>query len=727
MPFLASRISWLVVASLAFCFLFAFNAQAAAGDIDNDGIADASDNCPNMRNAGQRDSDRDGRGDQCDPDDDNDTVNDTSDNCLLNPNLAQTNTDSDALGDVCDTDDDGDGVIDTGDNCPLTSNATQANADGDAEGDACDTDDDFDGVADTSDNCVTTANADQADRDGDGEGDVCDDDEDGDGALDASDNCATTVNADQADLDGDGEGDACDDDEDGDAVLDTSDNCVTTANADQTDTDTDTMGDACDPDDDNDTLFDLTASQVEATTIASTVYYASSKLAVTWNAPPETVDHYVVTATDAVASSSVTASVTTTSTTLELLKSDTDYTVTVQACLDVSCSTVSAASFETGTARTSAEYWQVQGTADDFASATRAVSDAQTKAYAFRYGSGAGSLEGYVQIYYDSSPGSGVTIGTLSAPATDLASVTTFTSLGATYGFMDPSSAATLVSSVNTTQAVPLTSGDVRLYFEATDAASVSRIMYVDSADGYVGQDFNSDPAFTSCFTQADFDTGGGCEPTVVVGVEGDTVADNTGVTNARQFKIGYPMQTDWRWDQAVGTFMVLTVDGDPRSGTGCSAVMMNQAYAVWDGSDWDVQYDPSDPNCPLLWENMQAPAPVHLEAVRYKLYYEDPSAATATTGRDIGGPKKIIYADGTLTGDAAITDRDDWEDPANARDIHFLWPSGAVMSASDEDYLDDYVILTPTGDLDFQVMYPMMGGDTGGWPFIGVAELVNP
>jgi len=70
-------------------------------DSDADGIADGSDNCPNISNTGQEDLDGDGRGNLCDLDSDNDGIPDSNEIALgldpLNP--------SDAAGDI-----DGDGV-----------------------------------------------------------------------------------------------------------------------------------------------------------------------------------------------------------------------------------------------------------------------------------------------------------------------------------------------------------------------------------------------------------------------------------------------------------------------------------------------------------------------------------------------------------------------------------------------------------------------------------------
>jgi Tfp pilus tip-associated adhesin PilY1 len=125
---------------------------------DGDDIPSDIDNCPNVYNPDQKDTDGDGVGDACD----------------AFPNDATQSKDSD-----------GDGVGDSHDNCPFVANPDQQDTDGDGVGDACDPtphgDIDGDGIDNLSDNCPTIANADQKDTDGDGIGDVCDPDADGDG------------------------------------------------------------------------------------------------------------------------------------------------------------------------------------------------------------------------------------------------------------------------------------------------------------------------------------------------------------------------------------------------------------------------------------------------------------------------------------------------------------------------------------------------------------------
>ena len=150
----------------------AYIAEPANFDADNDGVSNNADNCPNIANPQQNDTDMDSIGDVCDDDIDGDGVNNEDDAFPNNANET-ADYDGDGTGDNADADDDNDGMNDTSDAFPYDQNET-TDTDGDGIGDNSDADDDGDGVADTTDNCPYTANADQADADNDGIGTACD-------------------------------------------------------------------------------------------------------------------------------------------------------------------------------------------------------------------------------------------------------------------------------------------------------------------------------------------------------------------------------------------------------------------------------------------------------------------------------------------------------------------------------------------------------------------------
>ncbi len=172
-------------------------------DADGDGVIDASDNCPNVANSDQADTDGDKVGNVCDADDDNDGLTDEKEQEIgTNPS---------------DSDTDDDGILDGRDNCPKVANPNQADKDKDGVGDACDSvdnsapsqpaDSDGDGVPDSRDNCRNVSNASQTDTDHDGLGDVCDADDDNDGVSDAEETSGGTLSQ-NPDSDGDGVNDS---------------------------------------------------------------------------------------------------------------------------------------------------------------------------------------------------------------------------------------------------------------------------------------------------------------------------------------------------------------------------------------------------------------------------------------------------------------------------------------------------------------------------------------
>ncbi|MEM9131761.1 MAG: thrombospondin type 3 repeat-containing protein [Actinomycetota bacterium] len=112
--------------------------ELADTDTDGDGLVSADDNCPDVANADQANTDGDDDGDACDLDDDEDAVEDAVDNCPLIVNADQADDDADGIGDACDDfpDKDADGIIDTED--PCIEDPDDVDTDGDGVVDKCD-------------------------------------------------------------------------------------------------------------------------------------------------------------------------------------------------------------------------------------------------------------------------------------------------------------------------------------------------------------------------------------------------------------------------------------------------------------------------------------------------------------------------------------------------------------------------------------------------------------
>ena len=190
-------------------------------DDDDDGIKNDDDNCRDISNSDQLDTDGDGMGNECEDDDDDDGVLDSNDSFPLDSNES-VDTDLDGIGDNSDDDDDGDGFSDLDEelNCQgqfdsLDSEVTPPDYDGDGNCDYLDLDDDDDGVTDSLDSCPMGLLGVKSETENDWDLDGCmdkneDDDDDNDGISDAPDNCPLVVNNDQLNSDGDQFGDACD-------------------------------------------------------------------------------------------------------------------------------------------------------------------------------------------------------------------------------------------------------------------------------------------------------------------------------------------------------------------------------------------------------------------------------------------------------------------------------------------------------------------------------------
>ena len=159
---------------------------AYSGDVDDDGVPDITDNCPEIANASQANGDGDTHGNACD-------------NCPTFTNENQANSDSDSLGNACD-------------NCWGVSNTSQVDSDFDCPvkpyttdprcGDACEftgPDADSDGIIDSEDNCPSLSNLFQEDSyppQTNGMGDACECEGNFDGDLDVDGTDASTFKGD---------------------------------------------------------------------------------------------------------------------------------------------------------------------------------------------------------------------------------------------------------------------------------------------------------------------------------------------------------------------------------------------------------------------------------------------------------------------------------------------------------------------------------------------------
>lgn len=179
-------------------------------DSDNDGIPDNEDNCPNKPNWNQKDTDGDGMGNRCDPDDDNDGFTDAEENRVGSNPRDPNSTPESILYDA-----DSDGILNEVDNCPNKKNPNQKDYDLDGLGNACDDDDDNDGFSDALENNVGSDPLNPISTP-----ETIAWDADGDGIDDSWDNCLGVSNPNQKDTDHDGMGNKCDDDDDNDGFTD---------------------------------------------------------------------------------------------------------------------------------------------------------------------------------------------------------------------------------------------------------------------------------------------------------------------------------------------------------------------------------------------------------------------------------------------------------------------------------------------------------------------------
>jgi hypothetical protein len=478
-------------------------------------------------------------------------------------------------------------------------------------------------------------------------------------------------------------------------------------------------------------------AKVNSQTVGTNTFSSSTKLAVTWAAPTDyTVEHYAIRASESTGNTSVSANANVTSATLSGLKSGTDYSIVVTACTDTACSQAGAASAVTG--RTSEEYWQIQG-GNSYATATQIIDSGGSLPYARKVPATASSYAEYSVFYYNPRGSqefkSGMRIGITMDMGNDYSTISNYTNTieGGVYGAESsncpvapnkPSECSLEDSFVlSAGQAISLKSGVTRLFFEGhytLENGSPLRNFYLDSVDGLVGIDFNKDQLKTVC-SRGDYISGGDCEATKFIGVSGDSDIQESYLSNVRQSKIGFATLDSSVWDESVGTFIIIT--GSDSCGISDNGLF----YASYDGSNWNTK---TDGGCATpMAKYAHGPVIQHLGASKYKLYYEDETPVNGSSSASHEKkPLHLIYADG---GSGSVQ-FEDWEQSSLAREVHFLWSDGVLLTANEESGLGDHMIYVPSGNLDEQYMYLNLGGfDNSDWakPSVGtgIAKLLNP
>lgn len=400
------------------------------------------------------------------------------------------------------------------------------------------------------------------------------------------------------------------------------------------------------------------------------------------------------------------------------LRSATVYEVTVNACADIECWRFTPS--ETVIGVTAPMAWQVVGEGSSYATATAIIEDSDTKGFGLFYGEDAPSaLVGTVQLYYDSSDASRKGVNMAVAVDASDEDVIVFDRVEG-YGLFRDETENAGAKGLSTYQPVPMAGGGIRLFFEGKlNGEAHERLYAIDSQDGDRGQDFHPG-APTDC-TADDIMIGGACEPTVVLGGESD---GNPGVLSVGQSRLMYPMFDDWRWGEERDSLIIATLHFTDDAAQ-CTNTYSNMGFAVWNGADWDMEYDDST-GCPVAMAGVESPMPVHMGDGRYMVVFNANNAAEKDM--DTGKPLYVLYADAAATGDPESLEWSDFEPRADAREVQTYWPNGIELPDVMEQKLDDIGIFSPVGEGDDLVMYADMScGDASCEPFIGQLGWVNP
>jgi len=203
-------------------------------DVDKDWFIGFKDNCPYVNNPDQKDLNRNNIWDKCELDKDKDWIFDSIDNCINVKNALQEDSDWDNIWDKCD-------------NCDIF-NPKQEDFNNNSIWDICDkniekfnnSDNDWDWINNFNDNCIEKENKEQLDSDKDWIWDKCD-------------NCINVQNKNQLDFNKNGIWDFCED-SDKDWVKWKKDNCINLFNPKQLDSNNNWIWNKCE-DEDKDNIW----------------------------------------------------------------------------------------------------------------------------------------------------------------------------------------------------------------------------------------------------------------------------------------------------------------------------------------------------------------------------------------------------------------------------------------------------------------------------------------
>jgi hypothetical protein len=375
------------------------------------------------------------------------------------------------------------------------------------------------------------------------------------------------------------------------------------------------------------------------------------------------------------------------------LHSATPYRLWVRACTNKGCTEYKESAATS--ASTAAEVWRLEGTGASLSSLFQPAPDSRGGPSAYAYGDDAPPiLRGRVRLLTrtagsgsDDQPAFAFATSRRQEDARELQHE-------ARYGMGPMRAERAGIARLSRGQLVPTDArlgGAVRLFASVVGIDGVSRIVAWDSVDGAFGLDFNPAPSTQVVGTDADE----AAPPKWVLGADADEEGGGTAMAQLRSANVGWAALDAWAWDGSAGTPMV--VGGEDT----CNQSVNGLYLARWNTRRWDVL---KERGCArLLVADGIEPALVHRGGASFKLYYIPASAEEGASGL------RVLYAEGTRSGDAAVVDAADFEHASLARAPRIEWPDGTSLDAT-AIVVGDVAVVHPNRQILEQAMYLRVG-----------------